>query len=230
MAGKGIVARSEAEEDEVSARTCIATRAVRPPEEMLRFVRAPDGRVVPDIRRKLPGRGVWVTATAAAVAEAMRRKAFGRALKAEVLVADELVDQVDALLCDATLQSLAMANKAGRVIAGFGKVESALRGNGVRAVLHAAEAAADGRRKLGLAAGGKATPIELFTGEQLSLALGRPHVIHAALLPGPVSAALIDRCDALARYRGSPPVSATATDMGDDDGTSTAEAEGMDAE
>lgn len=221
--------RNPGQEDDASARTCIATRAVRPPAEMIRFVRAPDGQVVPDIRRKLPGRGVWVTATAEAVREALKRKAFGRSFKADVTVDPQLAETVDRLLADAALQALAMANKAGRVVAGFGKVEGALRSGDAVALLHATDAAPDGKRKLAQGVHGKLGVMELFASEQLSLALGRPHVIHAALLPGPVSAAFIDRCDALARYRGSAVAGAAATDMSDD-GLHAAEAEGMDAE
>ena len=45
-------------------RMCVATRTVRPVDDMIRFVVGPDGEAVPDLKRKLPGRGVWVTATA----------------------------------------------------------------------------------------------------------------------------------------------------------------------
>ena len=54
----------------------------RAPEELIRFVLGPDGTVVPDIRAKLPGRGVWVTARAELVREAVGRQAFSRGLKA----------------------------------------------------------------------------------------------------------------------------------------------------
>jgi uncharacterized protein len=202
------------EEDAASERTCIVSREVRDPDAMIRFVRGPAGEVVPDIRRKLPGRGVWVTATAAMIGEALRKKAFGRAFRAEVSVDPDMPALVDALLAEYALQSLAMANKAGRVLAGFGKVETALRAGQPRALLHASDAAPDGKRKLAQAMRGEPVLIEIFSAEQLSLALGRPHVIHAALLPGPVSAAFIDRCDVLARFRGVPLSGAASADMG----------------
>lgn len=189
-------------EPHVPERTCIVTRAQLPPEALIRFVRAPDGAVVPDLKRKLPGRGVWVRADRATVTAAVKKRAFARALKAEVSVDPELPARIDALLEEAALQGLSLANKAGRVVAGFAKVEAALgRGEAV-AVIHARDAAADGKRKL---AGAAARPraVEVFSGEQLSLALGRPHVIHAALLSGSVSAAFLSRCDVLARYRGA---------------------------
>jgi predicted RNA-binding protein YlxR (DUF448 family) len=188
-------------EPHVPERTCIVTRAQLPPEALIRFVRAPDGTVVPDIKRKLPGRGVWVTADRDTVATAVKKRAFARALKADVGVDPNLPGLVDSLFEQAALQTLSLANKAGRVVCGFAKVEAALgRGEAV-AIIHASEAAADGKRKLAASAAPQA--IELFSGEQLSLALGRPHVIHAALLSGSVSAAFLSRCDVLARYRGA---------------------------
>jgi uncharacterized protein len=223
------------EEQGGSQRTCIATREVRSPDEMLRFVRGPDGAVVPDLRRRLPGRGVWVTASADAVALAVKRKAFGRSLRAEVRVDQALPALVDRLLAEAALQSLAMANKAGRVVCGFSKVEAALRGREMAALIHASDAAEDGKRKLAPRRSDAGRPdaapiIELFNSEQLSLALGRPHVIHAALLSGPVSAAFLDRSGALARYRGPSraPAAGSATDGHDE--LDPAKAEGMDAE
>lgn len=219
----------EDSESGASSRTCIATRAVRAPDEMIRFVRAPDGQVVPDLRRKLPGRGVWVTAERPAVEQAVRRKAFGRAFKAEVRVDAGMPDLVGGLLAEHALQALGMANKAGRLVAGFAKVESALRNGEAGALLHASDAAADGKRKLAQLAHGRPAVVELFSGEQLSLALGRPNVIHAALLSGPVSTAFLHRCTVLARYLGPHPADGTGGDMGQD-GLKAAKAEGLDAE
>ncbi|MFC7052398.1 RNA-binding protein [Hansschlegelia quercus] len=188
-------------------RTCVATRAVRPAEELIRFVRAPDGQVVPDLKRELPGRGAWVTATADAVRLAVTRKAFARGLKDAVMV-DPAIDQtVDELLERQTLAMLGFANKAGRVVCGFAKVEAALMKEPVLALIEAADAGADGVRKLAQAwrrAGktGETRRVGLFRSAQLDLALGRSNVVHAALLAGPVSAAFLARCEALARYRG----------------------------
>ena len=78
-------------------RLCAATRTVRPVSELIRFVLAPDGHVVPDLKRKLPGRGVWVTATHEAVTQATKRKLFARGLKDQVTVDPDLADQVERL-------------------------------------------------------------------------------------------------------------------------------------
>ena len=65
-------------------RTCIVSRQAGSAHELIRFVAAPDGQVVPDLRHKLPGRGCWVTATRAALQTAVKRKLFSRALRADV--------------------------------------------------------------------------------------------------------------------------------------------------
>lgn len=174
---------------------------------MIRFVRAPDGTVVPDLRRRLPGRGVWVEARKDRVDEAVKRKAFARGFKGQVSVPPKnLSGEVEALIERSALEMLSMANKAGKVLTGFGKVEAALAKNEAVAVLHATEGARDGKRKLAQAAkrgsgGGEARVLELFSSGQMLLALGRENVVHAALLADPVSDAFIARATMLARYR-----------------------------
>ena len=65
-------------------RLCAATRTVRPVSDLIRFVVGPDGEAVADVKNKLPGRGIWVTATRDALDEAIKRKAFARGFKREV--------------------------------------------------------------------------------------------------------------------------------------------------
>lgn len=196
-----------AQKDEGSQRTCIVTRAKLPPDELLRFVLGPDGHVVPDLKRKLPGRGVWVQATAKAVAEAVRRKAFTRGFKEPAQAPEDLAGRVDALIEKDALQSLSMANKAGLVTAGAFKVETEIASQAPAALIHARDGSPDGARKIAAALRRRgetavATPrIELFASSQLDLALGRANVIHAALRKGAASNAFLARCRRLAHYR-----------------------------
>src|SRR5262249_52018139 len=104
-------------------RTCVVARAVKPVDALIRFVVAPDGTVVADLKRRLPGRGVWVTATRTAVDEAVKRKAFARAFKREVRAAADLGEQVDRLINRAALETLGNAHKAQRVAAGFARTQ-----------------------------------------------------------------------------------------------------------
>ena len=187
-------------------RTCVVTRQTLPVEALIRFVVAPDGTVVPDLRRRLPGRGVWVTADAEHVATAERKGLFARAFDGPVRVEPGLVERVDRLLLAAAVGALSLARKAGSVVSGFAKVEAALAGGSVVGLIHAAEAGADGAAKLDSVArrrfGEAGLPvIRSLTGEDLDLAFGRTNVIHAALLAGPASANLLARIRDLDRFR-----------------------------
>ena len=189
---------------------CIVTRETKAADDLIRFVVAPDGEVVPDIRRKLPGRGVHVTATAGDVATAERKHLFAKAFEGRATVTPGLADRVDGLLESAAVQSLSLARKAGTAIFGYSKVEGALAKGGVVALVHAAEAAEDGMAGLAAAtrrAGANPKIFRAFTGEQLDLAFGRTNVIHAALLAGPASEHALARIRDLVRYRGEDPAS-----------------------
>ncbi len=189
-------------------RFCAATGAVKPVAEMIRFVVGPDGAAVPDLKRRLPGRGIWITATRQALRTAIARKAFARSFKCEVRIAPDLVEATERLMERAALDALAIAHKAGKVAIGFAKVEAALARDRVAGVLHAADAAPDGVAKLSAALRRRFTdPADGiavgcgFTSAQLNLALGRSNVIHAALLAGPESETFLARQKRLERFR-----------------------------
>jgi hypothetical protein len=191
-----------------SERHCALSRQLKPVAEMIRFVVGPAGDVVADVKRKLPGRGIWITGTRDALAEAVKRNVFARGFKRDVRVAADLVAGSEQMLERAALDALAIAAKAGRLAIGFGKAEAAIDGGGVLALVHASDAASDGKRKLAAALHrnrGEKSPeiaiVDLFTGAQLDLALNRPNVVHAALLAGPGSETFLARVARLTRFR-----------------------------
>lgn len=199
-------------------RSCIVSRLAMPADQMIRFVLDPEGRVVPDLRRRLPGRGVWVTARREMIAAAERKKLFSRAFRGEAKVDPGLDGFVDRLLEDQALQALSFARKAGEIVTGFAKTEAAIAKGGVVALVQAAEAAGDGREKIDAALRrrfGRADTVpilRMFQSRQLDLALGRSNVIHAALLAGRASGNVLERVAALARFRGEDgPVGAGVT-------------------
>jgi predicted RNA-binding protein YlxR (DUF448 family) len=188
-------------------RFCALTRTAKPVDELIRFVAGPNGEVVPDIKRKLPGRGIWITATRAAIDEAVKRRVFARGFRKEIRPGDDLGALTEQLLERAALDALAIVGKAGQIAAGFGKVEDAIGNGNAVALIHASDAAADGTRKLAAALrrrgdeGEKIPSIDAFSSQQLDLALGRLNVIHAALLEGPVNATFLARTQRLTRFR-----------------------------
>jgi predicted RNA-binding protein YlxR (DUF448 family) len=185
-------------------RLCIVTRAVRPVSHLIRFVVGPQGEPIPDLKCKLPGRGVWVTATQKAVEEAVKRKAFARGFKRDVRTPGDLAVRTEALLHRAVVEALAIAGKAGLTAAGFAKTAAALERNDAVALLNAAEAAPDGVRKLNALLRQRVDSIaviDFLTSAQLDLALGRPNVVHAALFAGSASDTFLSRARRLERFR-----------------------------
>jgi len=188
-------------------RTCIVTRETKSPDDMIRFALSPDGIVVPDLKGNLPGRGVWVTATADMVKQAIAAKAFARGFKTKVTVDANLSAVIHEALLTRALQALGLARKAGAVITGFAKVDSALRSSELSLLVTASDAAQDGQEKLKRVARAVADPalkcIEVANSEQLSMALGLEHVIHAGVIKGQSARAVLDCALRLIEYRGS---------------------------
>jgi hypothetical protein len=190
-------------------RMCALTREVRPEAELIRFVAAPDGSVVPDLKARLPGRGIWLSVDRDIVGEAVKRNVFRRGLKREVRAPGDLTEQLAMRLREMALGRLGLARKAGAIAAGFSKVEAAIARDELAAVLIAADAADDGVRKMGQALRrrfGVSEPVpvlRLFGSEELGLAIGRPDVIHAAVLQSPAGRSFVEAAVRLRRYEGA---------------------------
>ena len=163
---------------------------VRPRESLIRFAAGPGGQVTPDLAARLPGRGLWVAADRASVDAAARKGLFSRAARAPLKADPGLADQVERLLVRRLLDGLGLARRAGELVFGFEKVVATITSGRAAWLIEAADGAADGRRKV-LAAARKASPppgvAALWTGEELSLALGGENVIHTAFLAGRAS-------------------------------------------
>lgn len=154
---------------------------------LIRFVAGPGGEVVPDLARKLPGRGLWVAANRAAVETAARRSGFSRSAKAKLSAPSGLADQVDGLLMKRVLDGLGLARRAGELTSGFEKAAAAIAAGKAAWMIEAADGSADGRRKLLQVA--RRAPMRpgllgAFGSDELSLALGLGNVIHLVFLAG----------------------------------------------
>ncbi len=171
---------------------------------LIRFVEGPHGVIVPDLGRKLPGRGVWVSAQRAAIERARKQGLFARALKKKVQVVDDLCDQIETLLMRRVLSSLGLARKAGDLVTGFEKTQSAILADRAAFIIEALDGAVDGRRKLADArrrTASSARPIGLFTSSELGLALGAENVVHLAFLAGRGAERWSIEVDRLAGFR-----------------------------
>lgn len=191
-------------------RQCALRRKSFREDELLRFVLDPSGRVVPDIKRKLPGRGVWVSADYDDIAAAVGRKVFSRGFKTSASADAHLADLAGDLLNRAALQDLAMANKAGLVISGFTKTEKAIKSRNNLNLIHAIDAARDGTEKLDRLARAVWGPrenarcsISGFSSTEISTALGKINVNHAAIADGPAGQAFIRSAKRYIGYMGT---------------------------
>jgi len=154
---------------------------------LVRFVAGPDGTVVPDLGRKLPGRGLWVEAKRASIDQAAARGLFSRAAKAKLSAPEGLADLVERLLARRCLDQLGLARREGVLISGFEKSVAAVRSGKAAWLIEASDGSQDGRGKL-LAAAARQSPepevCGAFSAEELGLALGLENVIHSVLLAG----------------------------------------------
>ncbi|HZH27829.1 MAG TPA: RNA-binding protein [Azospirillaceae bacterium] len=164
-------------------RRCVATMAVAPKDGMIRFVVGPDGRLLPDLDEKLPGRGYWVTADKDALELAVKKRAFARAARRPVEVAPDLRGVVAEGLRRRCMDILGLARRAGQVVAGFEQVREALIGGKVAFRVEASDGAAEGRSKL-TAIRRDLPMVTSFSAGELAAALGRAHVVHVAIAEG----------------------------------------------
>ncbi|MGD1925560.1 MAG: RNA-binding protein [Paracoccaceae bacterium] len=169
-------------------RRCIATGESGATDRLIRFVLSPDGHVVPDLAAKLPGRGAWLTADRALVGDAVKRNAFNRAFRTVVTVADDLSDQIEALLARRLIETLSLARKAGAAVTGAEKVRAHILSGDAATLFQATDGAPDGvgkLRSLAEKAGeGRISRIQVLNRLELGLAFGREFAIHAALDAG----------------------------------------------
>jgi predicted RNA-binding protein YlxR (DUF448 family) len=176
-------------------RRCIVTGEALDEAELIRFAVDPDGHVVPDVAATLPGRGLWVKADRESLNAAIARNAFTRAAKTKAVAGSDLVARVERLLVERMMSDLGLARRAGQIVFGFDNVARALQAKTAPAVLvEASDGAADGKRKLfALVQARNLAPkrVECLNSGEISVALGRENVIHAALQSGRLSERLV---------------------------------------
>jgi predicted RNA-binding protein YlxR (DUF448 family) len=172
----GSVVLDGADREDGPLRRCIATGESRDPDRMIRFVVGPEDRLFPDFARKLPGRGLWVTADREALQRAIAKRLFARAAKRPVCIDADLSSTVERLAEHQCLDLIGMARRAGVLATGFEKVEAVLRKGPVGVLLEAADGSSDGHAKLRRLAG-DAPVVALFTAAALAGAAGRDGVV-----------------------------------------------------
>ena len=184
---------------DVSERRCIVTGETAPKAGLIRFVIGPDNMVYPDVLEKLPGRGMWVTASRDALDKAGKGQ-FSKSAKQAVNVPDGLTDEVERQLARRVVDLIALARKAGSAVCGFEKVKGWLAGGErVRALLQASDGSERGKTKLWTPEG--ARYFGCLTAQELGLAFGRGEVVHGALASGRLSDRVVEEAVKLKSLR-----------------------------
>jgi len=182
-----------------SLRRCIVTGVSSSPDKMIRFVVAPDGIVTPDLGRRLPGRGMWLSADRAMVEQAVARKAFARAAKRAVTVPAELPALLERLVLQRALDLLSLARRAGAAVSGLEKVKQAQVG----LMLLARDAGKDAKSRVRGLAGG-APILAAFDAAELGSAFGRDEAVFVAMSKGRLAEKLMIEAERLAGLRMPP--------------------------
>jgi len=183
-------------EGDVPERRCIVTGDVQPKSGLIRFVLGPDDTVYPDVLEKLPGRGMWVTASRPILEKAGRGQ-FSRSAKKPVKVPEGLAEDVERQVVRRVTDLIALVRKSGRAVCGFEKVKDALAAENVRVLLQASDGSVRGKSKLWTPTG--ARYFDCLTQAELGLAFGRQSVIHGALAAGALSDRVVEEA---AKLRG----------------------------
>lgn len=212
--------------DSPSERRCVLTGAHGPRDRLIRLALGPDGRVAPDVRARAPGRGAWIgvdrAALTAAIAKGRLRGALARAFRErQVEIGEDLPEWIERELARSCLDRLGLEARAGTLITGSERIETAARAGQVELLLHAADSGEDGRKRLDQAwrVGREAEG----TGHQgmvipaaraiLSLALGRENVVHAALIDRRAAARVLHTLSRWCDFKGRDGLTGACVDV-----------------
>lgn len=188
-------------------RRCVVTGEVQPKAGLVRFVLSPEGIIFPDLANKLPGRGIWVTASRELIAKAAAKGLFARGAKAPAKAPDDLADLVEAGLAKRVVELISLERKAGYAVCGFEKVKDWLADGKAKVLLQASDGSDRGKGKLWTPEGGRW--FGCLTANELGMAFGRNSVVHAALAAGGLTKRVVEEAAKLNGLRqadgGHPP-------------------------
>ena len=184
-------------EADQAERRCIVSGDSLPKDALIRFVVAPDGRVVPDLEEKLPGRGLWLRARSDMIRTACAKGAFSKAARRETRAPNDLAEAVERLLRRRCLEFIGLARRSGALVVGFEAVRAFLSEEAAGALLAASDGAADGRAKIRALAPGVPL-VDQFAAAELGAAVGRDHIVHGAVAKGRLAERIVREASRLA--------------------------------
>ena len=181
-------------------RKCIVSGELLEKDKLLRFIATPDGDIVPDFKRKLGGKGIYVTNAKSLLDKAIKQNLFTKALKHKVRVSDNMSDIVENILHNQALHALSLARKAGCLIWGLDKVLDAIKRQKVELLFETGAKDSDGHSKV-VSHAGDLEICELFNINELDDELKRENTAHLALLKGAATAMVKEAVDRWAFFK-----------------------------
>ncbi len=180
-------------------RTCLVSGTSTAKSELIRFVLSPQGYVVPDIRNKLSGRGVYVTADKKLLERAMQKSLFSRGFGTNVSVPTELIATIESALVRRVIEYISLARKSGLAVAGFEKVKTWIKNYPVDVLLQASDGSLRGKSKL--PALNACFIVNVLSASELGIAFGRNNVVHAVLRTSTLASSVVKEATKLAGLR-----------------------------
>lgn len=175
---------------------------------MIRFVVGPDRMLIPDLGATLPGRGIWLSASADVI-EPVRAKGnlvrlFARAARGPVTMPPDLPAVLEAALVRRITERLGLARRAGQALAGFEKAREWVRSGRARLVIQASDGSEAERARFLSGAAASLTVLDPLPGAALGRIFGRDHVVHVAIAHGKLADSLLTEATRLAGLRLKP--------------------------
>jgi hypothetical protein len=193
------LSNSGKEEQGPPMRRCILSGAVRPKDEMVRFVVGPSDEIVADVDERLPGRGFWLSADRDMLMKASAKHMFAKATRKAVRVPDNFADQVEGALVRRCLSLVGLARRAGQAVVGYEKSREWLKSGRAGIVVTASDGSAASRTKLEALA--SSAPIIVLRADELGAAAGRERAVHMVVSPGRLADSLKREAKRLAGFR-----------------------------
>jgi hypothetical protein len=195
-----------------------------PKERMIRFVVAPDRKLVPDLAATLPGRGIWLSASGDVLETARAQgglgRAFARAARGPVIVPPDLPAVLEAALVRRIGELAGLARRAGQAVAGFDKAREWLRTGRGRLILQASDGSVAERARFLSGAGESVTVVDPLPASALGRVFGRDHVVHVAIASGRLGERLAIEAERLRGLRRSAAGGKTGNERTNMDGAS----------
>lgn len=180
-------------------RRCVLSGAVRPKDEMVRFVVSPSDEIVADVDERLPGRGFWLSADRDMLMKAGAKHVFAKAARRSVRVPDDFADQVEGALVRRCLSLVGLARRAGQAVIGYEKSRAWLKSGRAGIIVAASDGSAASRAQLEALA--DSAPITVLRADELGAAAGRERAVHMVVSPGRLADSLKREAKRLAGFR-----------------------------